>query len=164
MSNITRLPKAPIDGMEVCDVYGSIWRYDRQLNSWMNVGTIGDSPVVTDAQDGLVSPSIFTRLSTISSEIQNGLKFDFLKIYPHLSGYYYLFQSSNHTITFEPESARDLRIEVSRPRLLALLSQLKCPGEQGLVGEQGDTGTPGSIGEQEKKYPAAISGSRMSID
>jgi hypothetical protein len=150
--------------MEVCDVYGTIWRYDKQLNSWINIGTIGDSSVVTDTQDGLVSPPIFTRLSAISSEIQNGLKFDFLKIYPHLSGYYYLFQSSNHTITLEPESAHDLRMEVSRPRLLALLSQLKCPGEQGLVGEQGDTGAPGSPGEPEKKYPASISGSRMSID
>ena len=124
MASITQLPRTAINGQEVCDKYGSVWRYDADTNSWTNVGTIYDSSVVTVSKDGLVSPAIFSRLNAIATEVSNGLKFGHLKIYPHLSGYYYLFRSSNHTITFQPESANDLRIEISRPSLLALLSQM----------------------------------------
>ena len=164
MVNTSYLPKTATDGMEVLDAYGSIWRYDSQTNSWIYIGKLGDSPIVSGTKDGLVSPDIFTRISTISAEVQNGLNFDFLKIYPHLAGYYYLFQSSNHTITFKPESAHSLRIEVSRPRLLSLLSQLKCPGERGLAGVQGDSGVDGIPGAPETKYAATINNSRMLID
>jgi hypothetical protein len=159
-----KLPKTAPDGMEVADPYGSIWRYDSQLNAWVEIGTIGNSSVVTETKDGLMSPAIFSRVNAISDQVQNGLAFDYLKIYPYLSSYYYLFQSTNNTITFEPESSHDLRIEISRPRLLSLLSQLKCPGEQGPMGDQGDVGIKGTPGEPETKYAATIVDNILSID
>ena len=163
-NSIVHLPKTAKNGLEVCDAYGSIWKYDSQTNSWTNVGTINTSPIVTTSSDGLVSPDIFTRINAISTAVQDGLVFDPLKIYPHLAGYYYFFQSSNHTITFEPESASDLRIEVNRAKLLALLSQLKCPGDQGLIGLRGDAGADGSPGTPETSHNVLIENSRLVVD
>jgi hypothetical protein len=163
MANITHLPKTATDGLEVCDAYGTIWKYDLQINSWINIGTIGDSLVVTESKNGLVSPAIYTRINAISQAVQSGLNFNFLKIYPHIHGYYYLFQSSNHTVTFEPESSNDLRMEISRSRLLSLLSQLKCPGAQGATGDRGDTGIDGEAGTAELRYSAIISNRILSI-
>ena len=93
MTNITHLPQTASDGLEVCDAYGSIWKYDLQTNSWVNIGAVGDSPIVTESKDGLVSPVIYTRINAISQAVRDGLSFDFLKIYPYVHGYYYLFQS-----------------------------------------------------------------------
>ena len=152
------------DGVVVIDGDGEQWQYSTKLNTWSRIGTYISVPVVTETVDGLVSPDIFSRVSAISKEVQNGLNFNFLKIYPHTAGYYYLFQSSNHTIIFEPESANDLRIEVSRPRLLSLLSQLKCPGDRGVAGIQGVTGIAGTPGQPEVKYAATMDGIALIID
>jgi len=160
LSNGTNLA----DGTIVIDGSGDRWQYNSKLNTWSCIGTFISAPVVTEANDGLISPPIFTRINAISEAMQDGLNFNFLKIYPHLAGYYYLFQSSNHTITFSPESSHDLRAEVNRPRLLALLSQLKCPGADGLTGERGDTGPAGTPGKSEIKHPATLDGSALLIN
>jgi hypothetical protein len=152
------------DGTIVLDNSGDQWQYNSKLNIWSCIGSFQTIPVVTSTNDGLISPAIYSRINAISEAVANGLKFDALKIYPHTLGYYYLFQSSNHTITFEPESANDLRIEISRPRLLSLLSQLKCPGAQGEVGEQGATGDSGVAGKAEAKHIAVVEGSTLTID
>jgi hypothetical protein len=152
------------DGTIVIDGDGSKWQYNSKLNIWSRIGVFDAVPVVTETSDGLMPPAVFARLNAITTQVKNGLNFDYLKIYPHTSGYYYLFQSTNHTITFEPESESDLRIEVNRSRLLALLAQLRCPGAQGITGPQGATGINGAAGADEHRYAAKIDSTSLIVD
>jgi len=164
----TQLPKLPTknlqDGAEIIDSDGNIWVYDAQVHGWVLQGHSEFAEIVSETNDGLITPDIYKHLRYIEGELAGGVKLDIFKIRPALSSYWYYLLSSNKTIKFEPEGQEDLRIEVNKPRLFNLLSQNKCRGSRGDQGIKGPTGKNGILGKREREYNPEIDDNTLFID
>ncbi len=145
-----RLPRKPVHNQTVCDVAGNTWRYDATTDSWYDRGTLEAPQTVTEDTNGLVTPDVFDRLTSLKSatNLAYGLPEE-LKIKPHTDVYWYLFHSSDKIIRFLPESENDLRIELDRGRFYALLRASSCRGPKGIKGIRGLPGADGrTLGDE----------------
>ena len=102
-----QLPKLPTkniqDGSEIIDSDGNIWRYDAQVNGWVLQGHREFTEIVSETNDGLITPDIYNHLRYIEGRLNTGTKLDIFKIRPAFNAYWYYLLSSNNTINFEPE-------------------------------------------------------------
>lgn len=145
-----RLPRKPVHGQTVCDVAGNTWRYDAVTDSWYDRGTLEAPQTVTEDNNGLVTPDVYDRLVALKTATNSAHSLpEELKIKPHTDVYWYLFHSSDKIIRFLPESETDLRIELDRGRLYALLRASSCRGPKGIKGIKGRPGVDGlPIGDE----------------
>jgi hypothetical protein len=158
----TNFPKNPQDGYEVIDIYGTRYKYDVQTASWLTIGTITAPPVASEENNGLVDPEIYQKLDKIKKYVDNGGRFNSLKLRPGTDAYYYLFHSSDKTIRFSPESNNIVRIEVDRGRIYSLYSKIICVGPKGEKGLTGDRGPDGRTTEFEICYtPTTKTGKKV---
>jgi len=157
-----RLPRRANDNDEVCDKYGNKYRYDEAQKRWIFIGTISDPGIVTEVANGLVSPEIFGKLSTLQSMVNDGdIRFNPLKLLPGTEGYWYYFRSSDKLFRFMPESESRLRIEVDTGRVYQLLFKQSCRGPVGVKGDKGLKGLPGESGGAEFCYEPEIVADRL---
>lgn len=142
--NFFRFPKNPTQGMEVCDKYGVIWKYDATINNWVGAGRIQPPSVVSEKNDGIIDTNIKKKLDYLR-QVSDPNK-PSLKIFPGTEAYWYYLRSSNKTIRFQPESEERLRVEVDHGRLYQLFYKIgHCPGpsgDDGNTGIDGDSGIP----------------------
>lgn len=138
------LPHTANDGEEVCDKYGNRWRFNLEEETWTSRGSLVPPPTVSEKSDGLVTPTIFDKLSKIRRYLANNQNKPPLKILPGTDAYWYYFRSSDKFIKFRPESENSLRLEIDKSKIFQALMRAICPGSRG---PQGDKGPPGSAGE-----------------
>ena len=55
------------DGQTVADRDGVVWKYDQKSDTWINRGVLHDPPIVSDGEDGLVTPEIYRKLNLLES-------------------------------------------------------------------------------------------------
>lgn len=158
--NKFKFPKNPKPGMEISDKYGTIWKYDQILNSWSTIGTLKETPIVDQNQDGLITPEIYNKLEFIKNNISTTQP---LKLKPGNKAYWYYFRSSNKTIKFKAESEERLRIEADLGRIYQLLYKVgHCPGKTGPDGDKGETGKKGIQAPDELCFaPTKYDGKRL---
>jgi len=159
-----KLPKTAPDGTQVLDRVGVIWIYDANVNAWIYSGSVGDPNIVNEEEEGLITPEIVEQLDALRDSMDAGVDFGIFKIYPATSAYWYYLRSNNNTISFTPESENELRLEVNKSWLLALLSRMVCPGPRGERGVQGIPGNPGRPARNEPVHIPAVVGKIMEID
>ncbi len=159
--NAFRFPRNPNPGMEICDKYGVIWRFDATINNWVGAGMVEPPAVVTEQNDGLITPEIKKKLNYLRENYQPNKPT--LKLYPGTNAYWYYLRSSNKTIRFQPESEERLRIEVDHGRIYQLLYKVGyCPGKTGDDGDRGDQGDDGRPAPDELCFaPSAYDGLRL---
>ena len=58
--DITFLPKNAEDGQEVADTVGNVWEFNTEQQEWIKTRFLQDSDVVTEENDGLITPEIFS--------------------------------------------------------------------------------------------------------
>ena len=92
---IPRLPRNVADGTEVSDRYGNIWQYNAAENTWISKGVIGQQPIVSEDQDGLATPAIYSKLGILRQYSTDGTLFNSLKIVPGIDAYWYYFRSAD---------------------------------------------------------------------
>lgn len=152
--SIVKVPKLPrsgfADGDQIADPDGNIWEYNVETKEWFLRGKFEPLPVVTEDQNGLVSPEIYRKLTLIQELIDKGVSFDVFKLKSSLDNpYFFYFQSSDGLIKFIPEAESTLRVEIDRARLYALLIKKCCIGPKGKTGPQGAKGTNGKAAANE---------------
>lgn len=148
------LPKTGFDGQEICDRYGIVWIFDSETKSWVQKGQSLLYPIVDEQNDGLVSPEIFSLISSLKSI--DKADFQPLKLFPNDASHYYYFKSTDKKIKFIPENENTLRIEFDRARYYRLLMQKSCPGVRGPKGEKGDKGEDGIPALPESCYKPSL--------
>lgn len=146
--SIVKVPKLPrsgfSDGEQIADPDGNVWEYNEETREWFLRGKFEPLPVVTEDQNGLVSPEIYRKLVLIQELIDKGISFDVFKLKSSLDNpYFFYFQSSDGLIKFIPEAESQLRIEIDRAKLYALLIKKCCIGPKGKTGTQGAKGNSG---------------------
>lgn len=146
--SIVKVPKLPrsgfADGEQIADPTGNIWEYNEETKEWFLRGKFEPLPVVTEEQNGLVSPEIYRKLSLIQELIDKGVSFDVFKLKSSLENpYFFYFQSSDGLIKFIPEAESTLRLEIDRAKLYAMLIKKCCIGPKGKTGPQGFVGPAG---------------------
>lgn len=106
------------DGDQVVDQNDNQYEYNSELNEWVFMGQIASPDVVTEDEDGLVSPDIFRKLILIQDLMKRGIDFSRFKLdSPVENPYYYLFHSSDDLIRFTPEKNNE-------PKELKLISSI----------------------------------------
>ena len=55
-------PRYPIEGQEVADKYGNIWKYYAATGTWVSIGYLASPRIVTEANDGYISPDLYKRI------------------------------------------------------------------------------------------------------
>lgn len=146
--SIVKVPKLPrsgfADGEQIADPNGNIWEYNEETKEWFLRGKFEPLPIVTEDQNGLVSPEIYRKLSLIQELIDKGVSFDVFKLKSSLENpYFFYFQSSDGLIKFIPEAESTLRVEIDRAKLYAMLIKKCCIGPKGKTGPQGFVGPAG---------------------
>ncbi len=117
---------------------------------------------VTEDNDGLVTPDIYSRLVRLKQFIQKtNFNFRPFKLLPGKDAYWYYFRSSDKLLKFIPESENALRIEVDKSRLYQLITKGTCQGQKGLQGAQGNRGSQGLPGPPEVCYQPVINRDRL---
>lgn len=112
VDEIKSVPKLPIfgnkDGDQIADRYGNRYEFNAERDEWIYLGQISSPNTVTESIDGLVSPSIQRKLEHIKRLQVSGFNFNLFKLFNKLDKdpYFFLFQSSDHLITFSPEIIR----------------------------------------------------------
>lgn len=158
--SVKSFPITASGGDQVLDRFGNIWRYDAGENAWILIGNVQVPPLVTEQADGLIGPTIYSKLQYLRS-VYSPADFDPLKILPGTDAYWYYWRSGDKTYRFTPEAEDVLRIEVDRARLYQFLSQIICPGPRGPTGEKGDTGRAGLPGPKEIPFSPVIEDGRL---
>jgi hypothetical protein len=156
-----KLPRKGSDGQEICDVYGNRWVYDLETRSWISKGVVLTPPVVSEENDGIVTPHIFNKLTKLREFSKSDLNASSLKLLPGTDAYWYYFRSSDKMFRFKPEGQDSLRIEVDAGRIYQVLLKQVCPGPRGLRGPQGDPGIDGVPGPPELRYAPIFSRDRI---
>lgn len=156
-----RLPRHPEDGQIICDRYGNKWRYSISLDTWTLQGLDFEVPLVSETNDGIISPEIYNKLTVLGTILQN---YPYtLKINPATDAYWYLFRSSNKLIKFSKEDTSNLRIELDTGRLYQLLSKISCQGRRGEIGDNGPIGDRGNPATPEKYHKAKTNGTTLEV-
>lgn len=155
-----RLPKKGTDEQIVCDRYGNQWQYDAETKSWIPKGFTSVQQIVTEDNDGIITPEIFERLAQLRAYSADNDLTPF-KLLPGIDAYWYYFKSSDRLIKFDPEGNDSLRIEVDKGRLFQILQKERCMGVRGPTGLTGDTGRAGKPGPEELCFSPHIEGNRL---
>jgi hypothetical protein len=140
-----KLPLSGVeDGAQVLDEVGNVYEFNAEQRCWVRKGVIQSPDIVTEQEDGLVSPPIFEQLQLLSRLKQQGVNFDHFKLdVDTLNPYFYFFHSTDDLIRFIPEAQNRLRIEIDRPMLMRRLTAECCVGPVGSDGQQGTAGDDG---------------------
>jgi len=144
-----RLPRQPSDGDEICDQYGNRWEYSSDKDAWLTKGVVHAPTYVSESQDGIISPDIYSKLNKLRTYLGTGVDLRPLKLAPGTDAYWYYFRSSDKCIRFVPEGPSALRIEIDKARLFQILMKEVCPGLPGPRGDRGDQGLDGRPGADE---------------
>jgi hypothetical protein len=174
---IRQLPRNPSDNEQIMDLFGNIFRYDTETDTWDARGVVRTFPIVTISNDGLVSSSIWEKLDLIQKLIAKGVKFNKFKIYTGQDPppYYYYFYSTDDLVRFYVEKLykNDLdldaddevgfRLEVDKARLYHKLLRTTCLGPVGATGPQGEPGRDGLPSHSEKFHTPAVKGDILSF-
>lgn len=162
MTTTAILPATGVNGQEVLDRYGNRWVYDDETGGWISKGVVSAPVTVSEDQNGLITPDIFSQLSKLRQYVNSGVDLTPLKLLPGRTGYWYYFRTSDKMYRFRPEGNDVLRIEVEKGRFYQLLLKNVCPGKRGPKGATGETGEAGASGSPELCFaPSAIVGDRI---
>tara|TARA_R100001244_G_scaffold25113_2_gene25441 strand:+ start:94696 stop:97800 length:3105 start_codon:yes stop_codon:yes gene_type:complete len=137
-----KLPNTASDGDQVLDTNGSVYEFNVETKEWIFKGQIPDPDVVTEEADGLVSPSIHSKLLLIQTLIARGIDFSAFKLdSPVENPYYYYFHSSDDLIKFSPEQSVTPK-EVLAIDVISVLAPNEAAGTTDIVVTTGGF-TPG---------------------
>ena len=91
----TKLPLTGVkDGDQIIDAHGNIYEFNTEQKTWVFLGQIQEPPIVTEQNDGLVSPPIFDKLTLIQKLKDRGISFDPFKLATEAeTPYFYFFYS-----------------------------------------------------------------------
>ena len=140
----------------ICDKYGNKFKYDKSTNSWITQGYLPNVAIVSETNNGLITPDILTKLNKVRQVLGTNPSQLPLKINPGTDAYWYYFKSSDKCIRFKVEGESDLRIEVDSGRLYRLLANSHCRGNKGKRGKTGKKGPSGVPGPSENLYNPTI--------
>jgi hypothetical protein len=166
------LPKDAEDGQEVADVFGNVWEYNTEQQEWIRTRFLQDSELVTETNDGLITPEIFTFIEDISDDVDDGV-YDWMKLRTSPDsmefGYFYYFYSSDKLIKFKPlldiDGKMKLFIEINKRELHRKLLLKTCWGPKGARGLVGDTGSTGDPAKNEVfRNPKSVSGDTLEFE
>jgi len=93
------------DGDQIADAHGNVYEYNAERQEWIFLGQVACPDIVTEQERGLVSPSIQRKLEHLQRLIDEGADFNLFKLFTDVdpNPYYYLFQSADGLIKFQPE-------------------------------------------------------------
>lgn len=92
------------DGDQIVDAHGNVYEFNAETNQWIYRGVIPAPEVVTEIDDGLVSPEIYRKLVLIQELMDQGYDFSSFKLDSGIDNpYYYYFNSSDDLVKFIPE-------------------------------------------------------------
>jgi hypothetical protein len=166
--DIIFLPKTAEDGQEVADIFGNIWEFNTEQQEWVKTRFLQDSDVVTEENDGLITPEIFSFIDDLEDDVNDGV-YDWMKLRVNDElnfGYFYYFYSSDRLIKFKPlldvDGKMKLFIEINKRELHRKLLLRTCVGPKGLKGQDGDDGRTGDPARNEIFVdPIAINGNEL---
>lgn len=158
---LPHLPPTANDGDEICDKYGNRWKFDGPEDGWISLGAITSQATVTENNNGIITPTIFTQLAKVNQYVKTNPTQQPLKILPGTDAYWYYLRSSDKSIKFKPEAEDVLRIEIDKSRLFKIISKGVCGGPVGYRGDAGPRGFSGASGPAEVCYQPAISGKQL---
>ena len=158
---ISQFPPNPTDGQTVASEFGEIFQYDAESDSWIDTGVQISTSLVSDTQNGLISPQIYNLINRIQQLEKDGVSFQYNKIWTGSMKklpYFYYFHSTDKTISFryyvDNTKQKRLQIEVNRQRLLNKIMSQSCAGSVGAKGQKGLTGFPGIAANPETPHSA----------
>jgi hypothetical protein len=152
-----KFPKNPSDGDQVVDKYGNRWEFSQDDDAWLSKGVITSAPIVTEEQDGIITPDIYSKLDKLKTYVDTGVDLRPFKLLPGTDAYWYYFRSSDKLFRFTREGDSVLRVEVDRGRLFQMLYKLVCQGPTGAIGDKGPDGPDGLAAADEICYdPSAV--------
>jgi hypothetical protein len=154
------LPPSGVDGQQICDKYGNRWEYKEKLKKWIIKGVVYPQEIVSEKNDGLITPEIYNRLQEIREYFRDN-KVRTLKLAPGVDAYWYYFRAGNKLFRFRSENDNVLRIEVDKGRIYQILLKEICPGTKGATGPKGPKGPPGRQASPELCYVPFIIGNRL---
>ena len=144
--SVRRIPSAAPDRDTVSDQNGNLYEFNQDDKSWILKGVELEFDIVTEQDDGLVSPEILKRINLIKSLQESGISFERSKIFVGNGsdqGYFALFHSNDNSVRFKSElshSSKRLRMEVNKPSIIKKLRKFSCRGPKGPTGAKGQSG------------------------
>jgi hypothetical protein len=156
------IPKKPVSS--ITDSFGQIYTYNPSLNQWLITGANYSEPVVSESNNGLITPQTVKLLEQISLESSAGI-FDGVKLAANPEVYWYLLYPRNDYIRVHVEYDTQIVVELNATKMSrTVLAQSRCVGPKGQKGIVGPAGANGTAAGIEVTYTGTIAANILSIN